>query len=210
MRDAADQEKKARTRVKKLRKEQVMREDTDQERTPRARVKKLQEEQASIESEQAAKIQAAFRSYIGRQSLISSSLPEKKKALSSICSDLTMGSDWDHSMHSLESLGGSPKTNMRRMEDVPHQSFVLQSPRKFDLDARESSWTTPATTSETLVQDSFSSIFTEDSIDFPIRAPARKLSRPRVSERDSPMQFPKRSPSPTPKPKVRQFRADTV
>ena len=191
---------------------QVTKEAADEARKPRARVKKLREEQASIEAEQATKIQAAYRAYIGRQSLSFSWKPTKKKTHHRFCSELTM-TDWDgsmdDSMQSLDFLGGSPVTTMQKMEDVLHQSSVFQSPRKLNRDAKDSSWNTSATMSKTVVQDSFSSIFSQDSIDFPVRAPSRKLSIPRVLGRDSPLQFPKRSPSPTPKAKVRRFRADT-
>jgi hypothetical protein len=189
----------------------VMREAVYQARTPRARKFRVQrQEEPSADDvvrekdaeQQATKIQASFRGYISRQSQKKTWKPAKKRTHHRFCSDLTI-SDWGGSMHSLESLGWSlVHTNTQKSEEVLHQRSIFQSPRKnVNVDASDPSWNTSTTMR----------IFDQDYIDLPVRAPSRKLS-PHVCfiERDSPLQHPKRSPSPTP-PQARfcLFRADT-
>lgn len=115
----------------------------------------------------ASKIQALFR---GFQCRATSIISLRKKELTKRqfinhrrqCSELTM-SDWNNdSFRSLGSLENSPRTNMIMNEESCQKCCMNTS--------------SATTISMTENEDSFSSIFSVESYDYPIRRPRRKLT----------------------------------
>ena len=118
------------------------------------------EPQSHPQHEAATKIQAAFRGYSNRQYLFCMVRPKKSnRCHRRLCSEITM-SDFNDSFHSLGSLELSPETKHHNASHSTAETWPV-----FDG------------------HDSFTSIFSTESLDLPARLPSRKLSPRKQSPR---------------------------
>lgn len=121
----------------------------------------------------ATKIQAAFRAFSCRRNhLLCDFLnPGKDYSHRRICSEITM-SEFGDSILSLSSLDWSPR---------PDPDPLRNSQHSLDKATFHTSTSTPETFPDSFCgpyQDSFSTIFSQDSFDVPVKPPSRKLSPP--------------------------------
>jgi hypothetical protein len=125
-------------------------------------------DESIVREHPANQIQAAFRGYACRMNLPHLRPKQKKRYHRRMWSEITMDNFGD-SLHALGSLELSPGKNMERMIDSAccfqsststHDTFYL---------------------SESEFQDSFSTIFSQDSLDAPARIPSRRPSPLRPS-----------------------------